>query len=133
MKPDSLKVHSLSIKRTSQIFSQTTDAQTVELMLERAAAFAREEGMEPYYLYRQKGIAGNFENIGWAMPGKECLYNILIMEEIQSILAVGAGASTKRLQLEDGLQIKRSHNVSNIKEYLTRIDEMIERKKILFS
>ncbi|MBR3262779.1 MAG: coproporphyrinogen dehydrogenase HemZ [Parasporobacterium sp.] len=133
MRPDSLTVHSLSIKRTSQIFSQTTDAQTVEQMLERAVAFARSEGMEPYYLYRQKGIAGNFENTGWALPGKECLYNILIMEEIQSILAVGAGASTKRLQLEGGLQIKRSHNVSNIKEYLTRIDEMIRRKQELFS
>ena len=133
MRPDSLTVHSLSIKRTSQIFSQTTDAQTVEQMLEKAAAFARNVGMEPYYLYRQKGIAGNFENTGWAVPGKECLYNILIMEEIQSILAVGAGASTKRLQQTDVLQIKRSHNVSNIKEYLTRIDEMIERKMILFS
>ena len=133
MKPDSLTVHSLSIKRTSQIFSQTTDAQTVEQMLERAAAFARDCGMEPYYLYRQKGIAGNFENTGWAVPGKECLYNILIMEEIQSILAVGAGASTKRLQQGEELQIRRSHNVSNIKEYLNRIDEMIERKKTLFS
>lgn len=133
MKPDSLTVHSLSIKRTSQIFSQTTDAQTVEQMLERAASFARDNGMEPYYLYRQKGIAGNFENTGWAIPGKECLYNILIMEEMQNILAIGAGASTKRLIAGDELQIKRSHNVSNIKEYLNRIDEMIERKINLFS
>lgn len=132
MKPDSLTVHSLSIKRTSQLFSQTTNAQTVEQMLERAAAFAREEGMEPYYLYRQKGIAGNFENTGWALPGRECLYNILIMEEIQSILAVGAGASTKRILMGEKLQIRRSHNVSNIKEYLTRIDEMIARKQDLF-
>lgn len=132
MKPDSLTVHSLSIKRTSQLFTQTTDAQTVEQMLAEAGTFARESGMEPYYLYRQKGIAGNFENTGWALPGKECLYNILIMEEIQSILAVGAGASTKRLQLGEELRIRRSHNVSNMKEYLSRIDEMIERKRNLF-
>ena len=132
MRPDSLTVHSLSIKRTSQLFSQTTDGRTIEQMLNRAAAFARECKMEPYYLYRQKGIAGNFENTGWAMPGKECLYNILIMEEIQSIMAVGAGASTKRLQMGEELHIRRSHNVSNIKEYLNRIDEMIERKRELF-
>lgn len=133
MRPDSLTVHSLAIKRTSQLFTQTTDAQTVEQMLQAAASFARGIGMEPYYLYRQKGIAGNFENTGWAMPGRACLYNILIMEEIQSILAVGAGASTKRLQTGDVLQIRRSHNVSDIKEYLNRIDEMIERKRKLFS
>ena len=138
MRPDSLTVHSLAIKRTSQLFAQTTDAKTVEAMLQAAASFARENGYEPYYLYRQKGIAGNFENTGWAMPGKACLYNILIMEEVQSILAVGAGASTKRIQMEETLesgqklQFRRSHNVSDIREYLGRIDEMIERKRELF-
>ena len=133
MRPDALTIHSLAIKRTSRLFAQTTDAQTVEEMLKAAASFARKEGMEPYYLYRQKGIAGNFENTGWAIPGRACLYNILIMEEIQSILAVGAGASTKRLQMKEELQIRRSHNVSDIKEYLNRIEEMIERKRELFS
>ena len=142
LQPDSLTIHSLSIKRASQIFHQTADARTVEQMLEEAAAFARELGMQPYYLYRQKGIAGNFENTGWALPGKECLYNILIMEEIESILAVGAGATTKvvlkeAIPAKEGRQDKqtklvRIKNVSDIREYLSRIDEMIARKEAVF-
>ena len=142
LRPDSLTIHSLSIKRASQIFHQTTGAQTVEQMLEEAAAFARELGMQPYYLYRQKGIAGNFENTGWALPGKECLYNILIMEELESILAVGAGATTK-VVLKEAIPAKegrtdkqtklvRIKNVSDIREYLSRIDEMIGRKEAVF-
>ena len=142
LQPDSLTIHSLSIKRASQIFHQTADAQTVERMLEEAAAFARGLGMHPYYLYRQKGIAGNFENTGWALPGKECLYNILIMEEIESILAVGAGATTK-VVLKEAIPAKvgrpdkqtkliRIKNVSDIREYLKRIDEMIGRKEAVF-
>ena len=142
LRPDSLTIHSLSIKRASRIFHQTADAQTVEQMLETAGAFAKELGMQPYYLYRQKGIAGNFENTGWALPGKECLYNILIMEEIESILAVGAGATTKMV-LQEAIPAKegrpdkqtkliRIRNVSDIREYLSRIDEMIARKEAAF-
>lgn len=142
MKPDCLTVHSLSIKRTAEMAKQTTPAETVETMLKAGAETAENMGMQPYYLYRQKGIAGNFENTGYAMPGKECLYNILIMEEIHSILAVGAGASTK-LVLKEAVpnpnrgnhaltNILRCENVSNIFEYLSRIDEMIERKEKLY-
>ncbi len=141
MKPDCLTVHSLSIKRTAEMAKQTTSAETVEEMLKMGAETAKSMGMEPYYLYRQKGIAGNFENTGYAHPGKECLYNILIMEELHSILAVGAGASTK-LVLEHPVpnpnrgnhaltKILRCENVSNISEYIARIDEMVERKKQL--
>ena len=87
-------------------------------------------GMEPYYLYRQKNMSGNLENVGYARPGKEGIYNILIMEEKQSILALGAGAVTKRVQM-DGV-IERASNVKDIEQYLTRVDEMIERKRVLF-
>ena len=83
--------------------------------------------MFPYYLYRQKNMAGNFENVGYAAPGKEGLYNILIMEEKQSILALGAGASTKIVAAAD--RIDRIENVKDIKSYIERIDEMIERKR----
>ena len=86
-----------------------------------------ERGLYPYYMYRQKNIAGNFENVGYALPGKECLYNILIMEEVQSILAVGAGASTKIIY--GGGRIERVENVKDIRQYIDRIDEMIARKK----
>ena len=64
-------------------------------MIELSAACARQMGMEPYYLYRQKNMAGNFENVGYSLPGKACIYNILIMEEMQTIAACGAGTTTK--------------------------------------
>ena len=92
----------------------------------------------PYYLYRQKNIAGNFENVGYAKVDKAGIYNILIMEEKQSIVAVGAGASTKIvLPKEKTLidektgnpkQIVRTENVKDVEQYINRIDEMIERK-----
>ena len=92
--------------------------------------------MQPYYLYRQKNIAGNFENVGYAEVDKAGIYNILIMEEKQTILAAGAGASTKIVLPEkipirtDGKETNliRIENVKNIMEYIDRIDEMIERK-----
>ena len=90
---------------------------------------ARELGMEPYYLYRQKNMAGNLENIGFSMPGKEGIYNILIMEEKQTIAAVGAGSITKRV-FGNG-RIERSDNIKDLLLYMERIDEMIERRKEL--
>lgn len=85
-------------------------------------------GMIPYYLYRQKYMLGNMENIGYAVPGKECIYNIQIMEERQSVWAFGAGGITKIYYPEHN-RIERIANVKNIKEYIDRIDEMIERKQ----
>ena len=95
-----------------------------------AAKAAGELGLFPYYLYRQKNMAGNLENVGYAAPGKEGVYNILIMEEKQSIVAVGAGATTKAVR-PDG-RIERADNVKDVDLYLSRVDEMIERKKRLF-
>ena len=83
-------------------------------------------GMTPYYLYRQKNMSGNFENVGYAKPGKAGLYNILIMEEKQTIVALGAGSITKRVY-PDG-RIERCDNVKDVKLYIENIDEMIERK-----
>ena len=82
------------------------------------------------YLYRQKQMAGNLENTGYSVPGKEGLYNILIMEEIQSIVAIGAGSVSKCVH-ENGL-IERCDNVKDIDLYLAQIDEMINRKSNLF-
>lgn len=133
MKPDSLTVHSLAVKRASVMGMSreklAVSASMVEGMIEEAYQSALQMGMRPYYLYRQKQIAGNFENIGYAMPGKEGLYNILIMEEVQSIIACGAGATTKIVTEEPvsnperkGKQtrILRSDNVKNIDEYIRR-------------
>ena len=90
---------------------------------------ARDMGMVPYYLYRQKNMSGNFENVGYAKEGKYGIYNILIMEEKQTIVALGAGSITKRVDA-DGL-IRRCENVKDVGQYIERIDEMIERKKAL--
>ena len=87
--------------------------------------------MAPYYLYRQKNMAGNFENVGYGLPGKEGIYNILIMEEKQTILALGAGSVTKRVY-PDG-RIERCANVKDVAQYIERIDEMTLRKQKLFA
>ena len=88
-------------------------------------------GLTPYYLYRQKNISGNLENTGYAREGKAGIYNILMMEEVQSIVALGAGTVTKRVY-GDG-RIERCDNVKDVTLYMNSIDEMIERKKRLFS
>lgn len=132
--PDSLTVHSLAIKRASKLnqwieengisaFNNTDE--TMKL----AAEGARELHMVPYYLYRQKNMSGNFENVGYARKGKFGIYNILIMEEKQTILALGAGSITKRV-FPDG-RIERCDNVKDVKLYIEQIDEMIERKRRL--
>ena len=104
-------------------------------MIRMAEEAAGRMGLTPYYLYRQKNIAGNFENVGYAKVDKAGIYNILIMEEKQTILAAGAGASTKivlpeKIRLDNGRETNliRIENVKNITEYESRIDEMIERK-----
>ena len=134
--PNSLTVHALAIKRAAKFGQEgrTMDPGTeITQMVEAAAATAERMGLVPYYLYRQKNIAGNFENVGYAEQDKAGVYNILIMEEKQAILACGAGASTKRVwNLPDGYHIERCENVKDIKQYIARIDEMIERKKALF-
>ena len=107
----------------------------ISQMVEAAAESAQRMGLLPYYLYRQKNIAGNFENVGYAEVDKAGIYNILIMEEKQTILAAGAGSSTKivlpeKIRMDNGKETNliRIENVKNIHEYIDRIDEMIERK-----
>ena len=97
-------------------------------MVEMAGNKARQMGLFPYYLYRQKNIAGNFENVGYAKVDKAGIYNILIMEEKQPIIALGAGGSSK-LVFDQGKRIERVENVKDVTNYIDRIDEMIERKR----
>ena len=97
-------------------------------MIELSAACARQMGMEPYYLYRQKNMAGNFENVGYSLPGKACIYNILIMEEMQTIAACGAGTTTKVVFPSENRR-ERCENVKEVEQYISRIDEMIQRKE----
>ena len=138
LSPDSLTVHSLAIKRAARMAQEQPmrDLHTeITEMVEDAAKTAEKLGLVPYYLYRQKNIAGNFENVGYAKVDKAGIYNILIMEEKQTIYAAGAGATTKiglpeKIKTENGKETNliRIENVKNIEEYIERIDEMIERK-----
>ena len=133
LSPESVTVHTLALKRASRLvreidrYEDLTPHDTVE-SLRRSVAFADEHGYRPYYLYRQKNMAENLENVGYAKPGKEGLYNILIMEEMQTILACGAGATSKFVYPAQN-RIERADNVKSIRDYLDRIDEMIERKR----
>lgn len=140
--PDNLTVHSLAIKRAARLNIQRERYQDFEIVntadhIALTAKVAEEMGLSPYYLYRQKNMAGNFENVGYAAPGKAGVYNVLIMEEKQSIVACGAGASTKRVWVQpnpDGThRIERAENVKDVAQYIARIDEMIERKSRLFT
>ena len=136
MRPDNLTVHTLAVKRAARLSQEeerreVLTSDSIEEMVELGAQAARQLGMHPYYMYRQKNMAGNFENVGYSTPGKECLYNIEIMEERQSILAMGAGAVSKFYEPEKN-RVERLPNVKNVEEYITRLDEMLERKRRRF-
>ena len=134
LNPDSLTVHSLALKRATRLnlfkdkYQEISFENSAEIMKMTMDSAHRME-MGPYYMYRQKNMAGNFENVGYSREGKAGIYNILIMEEKQSILAAGAGASTKFV-FDHGERIERVENVKDLKNYVERIDEMIERKRI---
>jgi len=144
--PNDLTVHSLAIKRGSRLYeamrlrelkgelkiSMDGSMKNTEEMMEIARSGAQKMGLLPYYLYRQKNISGNYENTGYAEPGKAGIYNILINEEVQSIVALGAGTVTKRVYGEGG-RIERCDNVKDVKLYMDQIDEMIDRKRKLFA
>ncbi|MFR1113933.1 MAG: coproporphyrinogen dehydrogenase HemZ [Blautia sp.] len=131
--PDSLTVHSLAVKRAARLnmfrdqYREMTFENNQEIM-DMTTWCAYEMGMGPYYLYRQKNMAGNFENVGYAKVDKAGIYNILIMEEKQPIIALGAGGSTK-LVFDHGRRIERVENVKDVSNYIARVDEMIERKR----
>lgn len=135
--PDNLTVHTLAIKRASRLKDslfeyQLMDEKLATGMMDIFYGGAASMGMRPYYLYRQKYMLGNMENVGFAIPGKESIYNIQIMEDRQTIWAFGAAAITKAVYPVMG-RIERAANVKNIEDYINRVDEMVERKLRLCS
>lgn len=131
LKPDCITIHSLAIKRAARMNTEKEQYEQYSLnnnedIMKLTADYAKKMDLAPYYLYRQKNMAGNMENVGYAAKGKASIYNILIMEEKQSIIALGAGAITK-LVFDEG-RIERINNVKSVEHYINRIDEMIERK-----
>lgn len=133
MEPENITVHCLAVKRASKLIGLDPDfhykqANRAEQMLNISRRLLAEAGYAPYYLYRQKHMAGAFENTGYCKPGKECVYNIRIMDEHQTIMALGAGGITK-VYFPSENRLERVPNVSNYQEYISRIDEMLERKE----
>ena len=131
--PESVTVHTLAIKRSSRLHEQgysQVDAGTAARMVDGARHALARAGYAPYYLYRQKYMAGNLENVGYARPGYACLYNIDNMEETTRILAQGAGAITKWLFPRER-HIDRAPNLRNIEQYIERAEDMAARKRKL--
>lgn len=126
--PENITVHTLSLKRSSALFRQFGDdiGKGAKHMTDTAYDVLSDKGYLPYYLYRQKNIADNLENVGYCKEGFESIYNICIMEDVQTILAAGCGASTK---LYDGKNVSRVINYKYPYEYISRFELMNERKR----
>ena len=129
LSPESITIHTLTVKRASGLFSKQD--REVDSRIGEMVSFGQkkllETGYIPYYLYRQKNTVDNLENVGFAKRGHECLYNIYIMEEAQTILAAGAAGSTKLVNTESG-KIERLFNYKFPYEYISRYDEMMKKK-----
>jgi len=132
LKPEGVTIHTLAIKRASRLKEEISGVESVEekevkKMLDLAIRYVGEIGMYPYYLYRQKYMIGNLENVGYSLPGFEGIYNMQIMEEKQTIIGLGAGAVSKLVFLEED-RLERVANIKDLHYYITRLDEVIKRK-----
>ncbi len=134
LNPENITLHTLALKRSSNLVtgkSGVESGETVNRMLLAAQEKFYESGYSPYYMYRQSRSLGNLENVGWCRPGRECLYNVFMMEECHTVLAVGAGAVLKLKQYGVN-NIERIFNYKYPYEYNTRFDEIIRRKEKIF-
>lgn len=135
LKPESITVHGLSLKRGSKMFENVLnnikmkipDQNELNVMHEKTVECAHNLGMKPYYMYRQKNMVGNLENVGYSLEGKECIYNVQMIEDKQTIIAIGANAVTKII-FRDTNRIERFGNLKDVKEYTKRIDEKVHGK-----
>lgn len=133
LEPENITVHTLAIKRGADLSDKAANVRqhdSVGAMLDDAAAALGQAGYGPYYLYRQKFTAGGFENVGWCKPGTESLYNIAMMEEIQTILSSGAGGVSKRVDRATG-KITRFTNPKYPREYMEAGDRIDAGKRRL--
>ncbi len=134
LRPSNITVHTLALKKGAALFSQRDalpTAQEVDAMLRDGETRLRQAGYIPYYLYRQKYMSGSFENVGWCRPGCAGLYNIYMMEEVHTIVSLGAGGMSK-LMLPDG-KLVRFHNPKYPKEYIAAREKIFAQKDEAFS
>lgn len=135
LRPENLTVHTLALKKGSRLLTEGSGvppAEEVADMLDYAWERLRIEGYDPYYLYRQKYMSGSFENVGWTLPGYENLYNIAMMEELHTVLALGGGGVTKLVNTTSG-KIKRLADPKYPYEYIANIAQIAEEKADLAS
>lgn len=136
LEPENITVHTLAVKTSSRLKEMLdkynmTQSDLVHDMLEYTENALREKGYVPYYLYRQKNMVGNFENVGYCKEGYESLYNIRIIEEKHNILALGAGAVSKRCYPEED-RFQRLANIKGLETYIERIDDVISKTSRFF-
>ena len=131
--PDNITVHCLCLKSGAKLKEETSylDAPVVSDMVALSREFLPGNGYRPYYMYRQKYQAGNNENVGWSRKGKECVYNIDVMEEIADNIAVGANAVSKKVTFADG-KITRHAAPKDLKTYIEKIDSIIAERNEFF-
>lgn len=132
--PESVTIHTLALKRASDLKMnmdeykrELTGYESMIKMLDLSSKYMKNNGYNPYYMYRQKHMLGNLENVGYAKEGYECLYNMQIMEEKQSNYAIGAGAVSKFVYLDEN-RIERVDDVKNVEIYIQRVEDMIDKK-----
>ncbi|MEI5906432.1 coproporphyrinogen III oxidase [Bacillus spongiae] len=130
--PESLTVHTLSFKRASEMTKnkekyKVAPRYEIEKMMEMAESWTKQENYHPYYLYRQKNILGNLENVGYSLMGQESIYNIMIMEEVQTIIGIGCGAASKFIDPSTG-KITHFANPKDPKSYNEGFKEYTEKK-----
>lgn len=134
LSPESITVHTLAFKRGSMLTEDRTELllaadKDIHESLAIVQRMMAESGYRPYYLYRQKQMVGQYENVGYCKPGHESIYNIRIMEEVEDIVAFGAGAISKRVR---GRKISRLDQPKDIRTYLSKLDEITDRKREFF-
>ncbi|KRQ87527.1 Oxygen-independent coproporphyrinogen-III oxidase 2 [Caloramator mitchellensis] len=129
--PDSVTIHTMAIKRASVLNEKMFrgDRDLASRMYDIAAKRVRKMGMKPYYMYRQKSMVSPLENIGYSFDGKECIYNIQMIAENKTIIALGADAITKVVYQNEN-RIERVANLKDVREYIKRIDEQVKDKII---
>lgn len=136
LKPENVTVHTLAIKCSSRLRENASEfvlpgAEVAETMLTAGARAASSNSMLPYYLYRQKYMQGNLENVGYCLPGHQCVYNIDMMEETTNIMAHGAGAISKRI-FGNEHRVERIPNPKDLPTYIKKLELLSAARDRLF-
>lgn len=134
LNPENITVHTLALKKDADLFSSRRKLPsdgTVAQMVAYAGQKLEAQNYRPYYLYRQKYMSGSFENVGWSAKGRDCLYNIYMMEELHTILSLGGGGMNK-VNLPGGA-LRRFHNPKFPEQYIGQLEDVLRHKAELFA